>query len=77
MIMAVLTSGGDIAGLCMESRRPIWGDDRVLRDLRLLRKIPSLVRFTSYGRVRWEQTWLELSAPAPADSVVPLATAEQ
>ena len=75
-IMAVLTSGGDIAGLFMESRRPIWGDDRVLRDLRLLRKIPSLVRFTAYGRVRWEQTWLELSAPPAADGVVPLAAVE-
>jgi hypothetical protein len=60
-LMAVLTSGGDIFGFVMESRRPVWGEERVRRDLRLLRKIPSVVRFTTYGRGRWEPTWHELA----------------
>ena len=75
-IMAVLTSGGDIFGFVMESRRPVWGEERVVRDLRILRKIPSVVRFTTYGRGRWQPTWQELApagvamveAPAPPAS---------
>src|SRR2546430_875636 len=37
VILAVLTSGGDILGLILELRRPLWGEDRILRDLRVLR----------------------------------------
>src|SRR5919198_3746814 len=56
-LLAVLTSGGDIFRLLVELRRPVWGEDRILRDLRLLRRIPSVVRFTEYGRDRWESTY--------------------
>ncbi len=58
-VLSVLTSGGDIASWVMERRRPLWGDDRVLRDLRLLRKIPTLVLFTLHGR-RWAPVWQQL-----------------
>lgn len=58
-VLSVLTSGGDIASWVLERRRPLWGDDRVLRDLRLLRKIPTLVLFTLYGR-RWAPVWQQL-----------------
>ena len=70
-VMAVLTSGGDIFGFVMESRRPVWGDERILRDLRVLRKIPSLVRFTEYGRGRWEATWQELAPPKRREARAP------
>ena len=66
-IMAVLTSGGDIFGFVMESRRPVWGEARILRDLKVLRKIPSLVHFTAYGRARWEPTWDALALPLAAE----------
>ena len=66
LLMAVLTSGGDIVGLVLEARRPLWGDERILRDLRILRRVPSLVRFTDYGRLRWEATWRQIDQPVPA-----------
>jgi hypothetical protein len=59
-LMAVLTSGGDIFGLVMEMRSPVWGEERILRDLRILRKVPSVVRFTEYGRDRWEPSWRQI-----------------
>ncbi len=62
LIMAVLTSGGDILGLILEVRRPVWGEERILRDLRILRKLPSVVRFTEYGRLRWQPAWHELDS---------------
>lgn len=70
LIMAVLTSGGDIFGLLMETRRPVWGEDRILRDLRILRKVPSLVRFTEYGRVRWGASWDDTARSAAPEAVV-------
>jgi hypothetical protein len=71
-IMAILTSGGDIFGFVLESRHPLWGEDRVLRDLKVLRKIPSLVRFTAYGRGRWGEVWQDLTAaPTPDGAVIP------
>lgn len=69
-MMAVLTSGGDILGFIMESRRPVWGEDRIVRDLRILRRLPSLVYFTAYGRDRWSDSWESLARPDAA--VVPL-----
>jgi hypothetical protein len=66
VLLALLTSGGDIVGLFFERRRPLKGDDRIRRDLRILRLMPTLVRFTPYGRQRWEADWLALASP-PAD----------
>ena len=57
----MLTSGGDILGLFFERRRPLEGDDRIRRDLKILRLMPTLVRFTAYGRQRWEADWLALA----------------
>src|SRR4051794_12603726 len=54
VLLAVLTSGGDVLGLFFERRRPLQGDDRIRRDLKVLRLMPTLVRFTAYGRLRWE-----------------------
>ncbi len=76
VIMAALTSGGDIFGLVMESRRPLFGDDRILRDLRILRKIPSMVRFTDYGRRRWEGVWLDLGQAQPVEVAVAIAATD-
>jgi hypothetical protein len=72
LVMALLTSGGDILGLVMETRRPVWGDDRILRDLRILRRVPSLVRFTAYGRSRWGPAWQELGMPTYGAPAAPL-----
>jgi hypothetical protein len=63
-LLALLTSGGDILGLFFERRRPLEGDDRIRRDLEILRLMPTLVRFTAYGRQRWEADWLALACPA-------------
>jgi hypothetical protein len=76
VLMAVLTSGGDILGFFMESRKPVHGDQRVLRDLRILRKMPSLVRFTAYGRARWEPAWLELARPQVGEPAVAVLVAD-
>ena len=70
VLMAVLTSGGDIFGLLLETRRPIWGEQRILRDFRVLRKVPSVVRFTAYGRERWGLAWdntatVRVKVPSP------------
>lgn len=66
-LLAVLTSGGDIVGSCLEAARPLCGADRVERDLRFLRRLPGLTRFTGYGRARWESFWHGLGRPvAPA-----------
>lgn len=64
VLLALLTSGGDILGLLFERRRPLEGDDRIRRDLEILRLMPTLVRFTAYGRQRWEADWLALASPA-------------
>lgn len=64
-VLSVLTSGGDIAACVMERRRPLWGDDRILRDLRVLRKLPGVVLFTAHGQ-RWKDIWRGLNAPEPA-----------
>lgn len=64
-LLTVLTGAGDIAAYVMERRRPLWGDERVVRDFRLLRKLPALVLFTSYGR-RWEPAWRQLGRPKAA-----------
>lgn len=58
-VLAVLTSGGDIIAALVEWRSPIVGPERVRRDLRVLRRIPSLVHFTRYGRERWGAVWAE------------------
>ena len=73
VVMAVLTSAGDILGLVMETRRPVWGDDRILRDLRILRRVPSVVRFTAYGRSRWGSAWKELATPVSGAAAGPVA----
>jgi hypothetical protein len=64
VLLALLTSGGDILGLFFERRRPLESDDRIRRDLKILRLMPTLVRFTAYGRIRWEADWLALASPA-------------
>ena len=71
VIMAILTSGGDILGLVLEVRRPVWGEERILRDLRILRKLPAMVRFTEYGRARWQPTWAQM---ASADEQQPVTS---
>ena len=38
-------------------RRPVWGEERVLRDFRTLRKLTNLVLFTSHGRRRRQTVW--------------------
>ena len=48
--LAVLSSSGDMASMLFETRRPLWGRDRVVRDVRLLKKIGGMVRFTAFGR---------------------------
>jgi hypothetical protein len=48
--LAMLTSSGDMASMLLESRRPLWGKDRILRDIRLLRRIGGVIRFTDFGR---------------------------
>ena len=58
--LAALTSGGDIVGSLLSARRPLVGRERVLRDLRFLRRVPGLVRFTSYGRDHWHADWIRL-----------------
>lgn len=65
--LAFATSLGDLASLVMEVRRPVFGEERVRRDLRILRKLPATrVVFTSGGQ-QWIPTW-ESIAP---DSAVP------
>jgi hypothetical protein len=76
VLLAVLTSGGDIFGLLLELRRPVWGEDRILRDLRLLRRIPSVVRFTEYGRDRWESTYRQIGQPVLAEQTVPVVASD-
>ena len=63
-LVSLLTSGGDVAAFIAERRKPLWGDERVLRDLRLLRKLPSLVWFTPYGQ-RWRPAWQKLGEKPP------------
>lgn len=58
-VLVLLTSGGDVAACVSELRRPLRGEARVARDLRLLRKLPTLVYFTEYGR-RWKPLWDQL-----------------
>ncbi len=48
--LAVLTGLGDLASAVTEARRPLWGRDRVVRDVRMLKQIRSLVCFTAFGR---------------------------
>jgi hypothetical protein len=62
LVTALLTSGGDVLGLFFELRRPLHGEQRIRRDLRFLRRMPSVVHFTKYGRERWGSCWLEAHA---------------
>jgi hypothetical protein len=62
LLLAVLTSLGDLLAWSLERRRPRSSGERVVRDLELLRKLPSVVRFTSYGRRRWGATWGQLAS---------------
>lgn len=74
VFLAVLTSGGDILGVVVELRRPVWGDERIIRDLRILRRVRSVVRFTEYGRRRWEPSWKQIAtlpARRPAAPALP------
>jgi hypothetical protein len=48
--LAMLTSSGDMASMLLESRRPLWGRDRILRDIRLLKRLGGIIRFTAFGR---------------------------
>jgi hypothetical protein len=48
--LAMLTSSGDMASMLLESRRPLWGKDRILRDIRLLKRVGGIIRFTEFGR---------------------------
>jgi hypothetical protein len=48
--LAMLTSSGDMASMLLESRRPLWGKDRILRDIRLLKRVGGFIRFTDFGR---------------------------
>jgi hypothetical protein len=59
-VVALATSGGDLVAFVMELRKPLWGDERVLRDFRILRKLPALVHFLAAGR-RWQPTWESLA----------------
>ena len=63
-LLTVLTSAGDLVSAILEIRKPVWGDDRVLRDFRVLKKIPNLIMFTSHGRRRWQATWAGIKANA-------------
>jgi hypothetical protein len=63
-LLSLLTSGGDIVACVIEHRRPVWGDARIIRDLGMLRKLPTLVRFTEHGR-RWLPVWAQLGAGQP------------
>jgi hypothetical protein len=63
-LLALLTSGGDILGLLFERSQPLQGDERIRRDLKILRKMPTFVHFTAYGRQRWQADWLALAVPS-------------
>jgi hypothetical protein len=62
LLLASLTSLGDLLACLLERRRPRSTQERVVRDLQLLRKLPSVVRFTGYGRGRWGTIWAELAS---------------
>ncbi|MCC6177672.1 MAG: site-2 protease family protein [Chloroflexi bacterium] len=61
-LLTLLTSGGDILSGFMEVRRPIHGDERIRRDFAILRKMPTLVLFTTHGRQRWQAVWHAIRA---------------
>lgn len=61
-LLTLLTSGGDLATAVVEVRKPLWGEARVHRDFQVLRKIPGVVLFTSFGRERWQAAWETLKA---------------
>ncbi len=48
--LAALTGTGDLASMALEARRPLWGRERIVRDVRMLKQLGSLVRFTAFGR---------------------------
>jgi hypothetical protein len=50
LLLSAFTSSGDAASMATELHRPIVGRDRIVRDVRLLKKIGSLIRFTPFGR---------------------------
>ena len=80
LLLAALTSSGDALGWLLERRNPRPCEERVARDLRLLRRLPSYVRFTAYGQLQWGPTWEQIVAqPAPglAAETVPAAGAGQ
>jgi hypothetical protein len=47
--LALLTSSGDMLSMLFESRRPLWGRDRIARDVRLLKRVGGMIRFTEFG----------------------------
>jgi len=49
-LFSALTSSGDVACMGMELRRPAWGKNRVVRDVKLLKRMGSLIWFTDFGR---------------------------
>ena len=57
-LVTVLTSGGDVLSGYADVTRPIHGPARVRRGFEVLRKVPSIVLFTSYGRKHWHGTWI-------------------
>jgi len=61
-LLTIVTSGGDIVSAIMEVTRPVWGDDRIRRDFRVLKRVPTLVVFTQHGRQRWQAVWAEEAA---------------
>jgi hypothetical protein len=70
LLLASLTSLGDLLACLLEQRRPRSTQERIVRDLQLLRRLPSVVRFTSYGQGRWGAAWAELaSRPVTSPSV--------
>lgn len=60
-LLALLTSSGDILSMATEMRMPVTGQDRVVRDVRFLRKSRSLIRFTPFG-LRYLRSAFGLSA---------------
>ena len=50
LCLAALTSSGDVAVMVAEFRRPVRGKDRIVRDVRLLKRMGSLIWFTGFGK---------------------------
>ena len=67
-LVTVLTSGGDVLSGYVDVTSPVHGPARIHRGFAVLRRMPALVLFTSYGRKRWHGTWMagRVSAATPA-----------